>query len=146
MGKVHAWSLNSERGIALRNGAHFDAQMHYEIIPDEDQGFRVTTKAYRYKLQIGGDIQFMMHWHPTGRSAYELPHLHLPNSAGLDEDTHLPTARFTFEDAVEWTIKITGQSARDDWQQILDETRDRHISHRQWHTRPGEQHAQPPRR
>lgn len=71
-GVVHSWSINLSKGISQR-GAHFLAQMHYEIIKDPREGYgpyRVTTRAYRYKLSaatLNEDI-FRMHWHPTGKS------------------------------------------------------------------------------
>jgi hypothetical protein len=79
LGKVHSWSLNGETGIS-KQGWHFEAQMHYEIITDDRPGYgpyRVTARAYRYRFDLAGQDVARFHWHPLGRSPHKDPHVHL---------------------------------------------------------------------
>lgn len=135
-GATRLWSINGVNGLALRDGWHFDAQMHYEIIrTGDDSGWRVTTRAYRYRLALCGADLFRMHWHPVGNSPYKTPHVHLPKM-GIDDKVHLPTGRLTFEDAVEWSIGLGVPPARTDWQSVLKASHALHIEHRTWSTEP----------
>jgi hypothetical protein len=127
--------------MAFAGGWHFEAQMHYELIRDDGAAqWRVSTRAYRYRLaHVGHDI-FRIHWHPAGVSTYHLPHVHL-SLISRDEqlttlDEHLPTGRLTFEDAIEWAIETGVPRARDDWRDVLAFSRERHLEHRSWSTRP----------
>lgn len=122
-------------------GLHFEAQMHYRIIRTED-GWRITTLAYRYRLARAGIDLFRMHWHPVGNSPFKLPHFHL-NLEGRDftdgtEEQHFPSGRMTFEDAVHWAILAGVRPARSDWEAVLNEGREVHIRHRSWSREPGE--------
>lgn len=136
---THAWSLNGMRGLSL--GEYLlQAQMHYEFIP-RDEGWRITTKAYRYKLSVRGKDLFRIHWHPWGNSPYKLPHIHA-HFAGAKGDLtslehHLPTGRMTFEDAISWAILSGGiEPQREDWAEVLEECQSRHVEHRTWSDRP----------
>lgn len=137
-GGTRAWSINLDQGLALRDGWHLEAQMHYEVIrTDDGQEWRVTTRAYRYRLAHLGHDKVRMHWHPTGKSPYVLPHLHLPEmTATTGEKGHLPVSRLTFEDLVEWAIGLGVTPARTDWKSVLDASRALHLQHRTWSDQP----------
>ena len=117
--------------------------MHYAFVQTEERGWRVTTRAYRYRLARTGFDVFRIHWHPVGVSRYTLPHVHL-SLCGRDGERlttlgeHLPTGRLTFEDAVEWAIEAGVPPARPDWRKVLAEGRTTHIQHRSWDTIPPE--------
>lgn len=134
-GGVRAWTINGGQGLVLKDGWHLEGEMHYEIVkePDPVRGpWRVTTRAYRYRVAHCGNDIARLHWHPAGKSPYTKPHLHLPQ-AGEAEKGHLPVGRLTFEDAVEWTITLSAQEARTDWRSVLDASRQAHTLHRSWH-------------
>ena len=140
-GAVRAWSINLERGLALQDGWHFEAEMHYEIIRNDRAGgdnWRATTRAYRYRISNCDKDLVLMHWHPVGRSPFKQPHLHIPELSGgsSGEKGHLPVSRVTFEDAIEWVITMSGQAARSDWRAVLDRTRQKHLEHRSWSDTP----------
>jgi hypothetical protein len=142
-GIVHSWSLNGQTGLACKGGFHLEAQMHYKIVRDEAPGrgpWRISTRAYRYRVaRIGTDV-FRIHWHPWGQSPYRDPHIHLnfavPGRAPTTLDEHFPTGRLTFEDAIEWAVGIGVPVARDDWQDVLADARAVHLAHRSWGTTP----------
>jgi len=131
----NVWTINGANGLVLKDGYHFQAVMGYRIIAHES-GYRVTTLYYRYRIACVGDELALIHWHPRGNSGYELPHVHLPQLKNGTE--HLPTGRLTFEDAVEWMIQMSHQSARDDWPSVLGDSRAVHQEHRSWSTSPAE--------
>jgi hypothetical protein len=139
-GGVRAWSLNGDAGMTFGGGWHFEAQMHYEVIPAEEPAgeWRVTTRAYRYRIARSGVDLVRIHWHPMGRSTYRDPHVHLPALTMAEGETaHLPVGRITFEDAVEWAIGLGIKPARSDWRSVLDRSRGPHVQHRSWHISPG---------
>ncbi|NCT90268.1 hypothetical protein GXB85_04775 [Cellulomonas sp. APG4] len=137
VGDTRAWTLNNGLGLAMRGGWHLDATMHYEIIPTQDtSAWRVTTRAYRYRVACADAELVRMHWHPSGNSPHTLPHLHIPALAAATH--HLPVTRLTFEDAIEWAISLGAPPAREDWRDVLGETRALHIEHRSWHVSPRE--------
>lgn len=136
--KVHSWSLNGPTGLS-RQGFHFEAQMHYEIIKDSREGYgpyRVTTRAYRYRFARLGQDVVRFHWHPKGNSDYRGPHLHLALVRQGDEsdtrDLHLPTPRFTFESAIDWAITLGWPPARLDHEQVLADCQALHLLYRSW--------------
>lgn len=140
-GGDRSWSINFPRGLTLKDGWHFEAEMMYRIIEDRRPGadpWRVSTRAYRYRISNCDIDVVRMHWHPGGQSPFKAPHFHIPNLPGgsMGEKGHLPVSRVTFEDAVEWVIVLSGQSARDDWRAVLDRTRDTHLEHRSWSDTP----------
>lgn len=140
--RTHSWTLNAEKGVGLGNGWHFEAQMHYRLLQRPvSREWRVTTEGYRYRLALHGTHLWRIHWHPTLTSDYHLPHVHLnlttpPGEVGTDlMGQHHPTGRMTFEDALEWVF-LNVPAKREDWRQVLEETRLAHIEHRSWSTRP----------
>ena len=141
-GTVNAWALNGVDGMVFDHGMHFEAQMHFEIIRADD-GWRVTTRAYRYRFAVPSTEIFLMHWHPTGHSPYRLPHMHV-NFAGLPQDVdmearHLPSPRMTYEHAISWVLGGGFvHPARPEWEEILNETLQVHLEHRTWSNRPDE--------
>lgn len=133
---AHAWALNGTSGLA-RNGLHLDAQMQYEFTQGAVSGqWRVRTVAYRYKLSAAGTDVFRLHWHPNGTSTYKEPHLHVSlgptDSPYVTHSDHLATPRMTLEDAIDWSIRAGMPAARQDWEQVLAETRELHKAHRSW--------------
>ena len=139
---VHAWALNGETGMAFPGGWHFEAQMHYEIVQRPvSREWRVKTHGYRYRLALRGTHLWRLHWHPTVTSGYHLPHLHMnlgrPGDVPLETmSQHHPTGRMTFEDAVEWIFRVGIEPARENWNEIISASRERHLEHRSWDRYP----------
>jgi hypothetical protein len=145
--EVYSWSLNGDLGMKLTGVGIFRADMHFEII-DADPAkygkpFRVTARGYRYSLedkpgrdQERGEVRWMMHWHPNGRSTVDYPHLHMRPDLG----PHQPTSRLTFEKAIEWCIATDAPLTceTDEAMQIVLLTETNHRLNRTWNERPGE--------
>lgn len=142
-GPTHSWSLNGERGLACKGGYHLEAQMHYAIVRDAtpDRGpWRISTRAYRYRVAVTGTDVFRIHWHPWGRSDYHDPHIHanfvVTGRAPTTLNEHFPTGRLTFEDAIEWAVGIGVSPVRSDWLEVLAEAKAVHVAHRSWSATP----------
>lgn len=134
----HSWTLNGERGYSSR-AWHFEAAMKYRIIQDGRPTYgpwRVTTRAYRYRLAVAGEDVFRMHWHPDGNSPVTGPHMHVAfapaSHVGDSLREHLPGERQTFENAIRWAIAAGLPPARTDWQDLLDQAERAHLEHRSW--------------
>lgn len=92
-------------------------------------GWRVSSRGYRYKFSVDGDQQWRMDWHPNGPSPYVQPHIHFGN----DEQAHNPTPRFAFEQAVAWVLSGGRvQPAITEWEAVLAEGHDTHVAHATW--------------
>jgi hypothetical protein len=135
----HGWALNRGNGVTAR-GWHFEAAMKYLIIPFEE-GYRVTTVAYRYRLaRVGHDI-WRLHWHPGGASDVAYPHVHAALS-GTEQpannllSAHLPTPRMTFEQSVRWSAETGYPMLRDDYEEVLAAGEEAHLRHRTWDIDP----------
>ena len=130
----HSWNLGViGGGMVFTNGYCFRAGMAYRYLAI-DGGYRVTTLSYTYSLLKAGHELWAMHWHPDGVSDETRAHLHLNLEQGPDAKQHLPSGRMTFEDAVEWVIRSGVSPAREeDWQQILAQSKEVHVTHRTWH-------------
>jgi len=152
LGRTHAWTLNGDHGVTRKGGWHFEAQMYYEIITDERPGYgpyRVTTRAYRYRIARSAVDIARIHWHPKGKSDEKRPHLHLALNIDPGKwrpgdpmpDTikeHLPSGRMTLEDAVGWAISLGMPTVRDDWATVLAECQAPHLQYRSWSQDPTE--------
>jgi hypothetical protein len=139
---MHSWTINAERGMPFPGGWRFEAQMHYEMVQGAfSREWKVKTHGYRYQLALQGTHLWRIHWHPTVTSGYDLPHLHLnlgaPGEVPLATmEKHHPTGRMSFEDAVEWVFNVNIEPAREDWTDVLNRSRELHVQHRSWSTRP----------
>lgn len=119
--------------------------MHYRIVQRPmSREWKVETLGYRYQLALLGRHLWRIHWHPTVTSTYHGPHVHLslwdPERLPGDDTLkrHYPTGRITFEDSIEWVFNEGIKPCRDDWKQIIEETKESHVSRRTWHTDPPE--------
>lgn len=135
LGDEATWVLNGGTGLKLGGGLAFYATQAYRVATCDDPAagrFRVSTRAYLYKLHSdgAGDL-WRMHWHP-GREEEMRPHLHLPP----DLDRHLPTGRMTLEKAVEWCIRYGATANCADWPDRLHALEAKHIQYRTWNEKP----------
>lgn len=133
-GKIHSWVINQGNGLALKNANLFKASMWFEIVND-GSGWRVSTRSYLYSLLHEGEELFALHWHPDSNSGtqYSFPHAHISIPAIKDmKKEHLPTGRLSFEDAIEWSIRMGIEPVKDDWQQILQKTKSDYLLKRTW--------------
>ncbi len=138
----YAWVLNGASGLPLPPAGTFFAQMEFEVIdtdPEIDElglPLRVTTKSYHYKLRDddAGQDHWRAHWHPSGNSPVTWPHLHLPS----DFKRHLPSERFTLENAIFWCAQydapLTCSMAEAEDRLVLAEAP--HRLHRSWPPQP----------
>lgn len=143
LGSEGYWRLGAEDGLQLKtaNGttAYFQAEQAFKIV-DVDPAtqstslgkFRVTTLMYAYELRVDGIVEWQMHWHPQGKSPETRPHYHFARRPGA----HLPCARHTIEDAVEWCIEGGAVPTREDWAPRLLKTKEKHEEHRTWTDSP----------
>lgn len=129
--RTHSWHLNGNTGMSFPGTCHFEASMDFVYVPHED-GWRVSTRGYRYKFAIGGEQQFRMDWHPNGPSPWVQPHIHFND----DEGAHRPTPRFTFEEAIAWVFASGAvEPAIEEWREVLAEGYEAHVAFRGWSTR-----------
>lgn len=119
--------------------AYFAAEQWYRIIevdeerfPNANGKYRVTTLNYAYELRVDGLLEWQMHWHPQGDSYETRPHNHLASRPGA----HLPTARHTIEDAVEWCVEYGAVPTCDDWLERITESKVVHEDNRTWSDKP----------
>lgn len=108
----------------------------YEIA-ERDQGFRVRTLMYSYKIDNWSDGHEIMayHWHPEERVRY--PHLHLSYGAmiGMKDllTAHVPTGRIALEDVIQFLIEsLKAMPAKEQWETRLEESRQRFRDQRSW--------------
>jgi hypothetical protein len=86
---------------------------------DPDRGpWKVSTRAYRYRLDDSSGEVASWHWHPAGRSTMRDPHMHVAH--GPLHRAHLPTRRVGIEAVVRLLILDLGaRPQRDDWRDVL---------------------------
>ena len=101
--------------------------------------WKCSTTRYQYALDDADDHEIVAyHWHPAGESDVTRPHVHLGIGAKIKHlgllRAHLPTNRIAAEDFLLLAIRDLGvEPLRDDWREVLEETRDRF---EQWQTWP----------
>lgn len=116
--------------------------IEYELVPtpDPDRGpWKVSTRKYMYHV-VRDDMTevILFHWHPDGKSSQQLPHLHIGSSqltpdAVVSHRTHVPSGRVSLESVVELLIReFKVVPLRSDWQDVLDEGRQRFLEWRTW--------------
>lgn len=143
LGAEGYWRLGAEDGLQLRVGGgstgYLEAEQAFRIVetdPERRSGaaerFRVTTTMYAYQLRIDGIVEWQMHWHPQGKSPENRPHYHLHSRPGA----HLPSARHTIEDAIEWCVGAGAETTTSRWEEILLESKKVHQQHRSWDDQP----------
>jgi hypothetical protein len=109
--------------------------------PQADDAWRVATSAFRYRLALLGGDAFRIHLAPGGQLIPTPTCAPRPGGSGGDTPLttmkeHLPRGRLTFESAVEWAVETGVPAVREDWREVIGETRDRHVLHRSWSTFP----------
>jgi hypothetical protein len=95
--------------------------------PKGDALYRAFTRPLR-----SDDTR--LHWHPVGPSPIKGPHIHFPPNF----DRHLPSPRFTFEQAVTWLIEfdVPLRVSREEALVELAEIEAAHVLHRTWSDTP----------
>jgi hypothetical protein len=142
-GQEHA--LVSDAGEPVRLSTDQDLSLtylfRYRIVRAEGERgpWRVTTAAYYHALEDGASREIIAyHWHPGQGSAFDFPHLHMGVGIGASlgevHKHHIPTERIAFEDVLRFAVRDLGaRPARDDWEEILDETQAAFEVWRTWH-------------
>lgn len=99
------------------DGLHLFATHEY-VVTEDGGGFRVQTAGYIYGVDaddIGGEL-LSYHWHPTGTSWYQEPHVHVHEK----RFRHLPTGRISLEAVLRFLIEeLAVRPRRDNWRDIL---------------------------
>lgn len=141
----HWWALPGDDGYIRLGGPgrlQMFARMRYKIITDKrkDYGpYRVTTRGYMYGLRSPDNREVLQyHWHPSGQSHEQMPHLHIGSAqiaddAVISESHHLPTGRITFESVIRMAIKeFRVEPLHEDWEDRLMAAETPHILYRSW--------------
>lgn len=82
--------------------------------------WKVSTRAYRYRLDDASGEVVSWHWHPLGRSAVREPHAHVAH--GPLAGTHLPTRRVGLEAVLRFLLAdLAARPRRTDWSAVLDQ-------------------------
>jgi hypothetical protein len=104
----------------------------FRLVQDPDS-WHVSTVAYRYHLlnEAGREL-IAWHWHPgTGNGR---PHIHM-QADPIERRVHIPTGRVSIEAVLRMLLADLQVAARrDDFAQVLDETEEKFIQHRRWHS------------
>ncbi len=140
-GGPHAASLGHGQAVPLKDcDLAISAGLQYDVVwtDDEDRGpWKVTTRAYVYALRQRDESEILaFHWQP-GVSGPPWPHLHvgtcvLQPDHLLDRKKHIPTGRIALEDVIALAIEMGAVALRDDYQQVLEETRQLFLRWRTW--------------
>jgi hypothetical protein len=119
------------------SGPSLFVEQQYEILqaPEElgsEYGpWKVSTRAYRYRIDVAGRELLLWHWHPSGKSQYTTPHLHA--QAGDLMGLHLPTGRMSLEAVIRLLVTELGvRPLRPDWLAVLDATEAAFLRWRTW--------------
>lgn len=117
-------------------GLVLSVSQQYEII-EHEQGFRVRTLKYAYKIDNWNDGHEIMayHWHPKEKIKY--PHLHLSYGARIGRGdllrAHVPTGRVALEDVIQFLIEsFNVEPSKEEWEGILEDSRENFRAHRSW--------------
>lgn len=143
---VHAWTLNSGKGMPLIGGLLLHATMNYEFLRDdrlEGGPWRCTTRGYMYSVdgQDGREL-IAYHWHPVGASHFKAPHLHigtpaLAPSGVFTAGSHFPTGRLSLERFIRFVITdLRVPPHRTSWDKDLQLSEGVFEVYRSWSTTP----------
>lgn len=136
-GEVEALAL-SDDPLPLRSARIGAVQFvlgHQFRILQDDEGWHVSTTAYRYHILDGSGSELVgWHWHP-GTVGH--PHMHVEAAAGaIDRRVHLPTGRVSIESVLRLLLDDLGVPAiRVDYADVLNAAELSFIEHRRWHAR-----------
>lgn len=136
VGDEGAWILNGDEGLPISSLGVLQARQNFRLVETDRSRFgaevgrfRITTLSYIYGLRLESGASIDWHWHPTGNSDEQRPHMHVH----FGGSAHLPCARHTFEDVIESCIELNnGIAACKDWRERLDASRADHVEHRSW--------------
>lgn len=124
--------------IARIHGTQFDLYFaqSFSVVQRED-GWKVQTEGYVYRIQTGTHPYVQYHWHPVGDYLKKRPHLHLNAQSGVLKQglnkIHFPTGRMSIEELVRFLIEdIHASPLREDWNDILRANLDRFERYRSW--------------
>lgn len=134
---IHSWVLLGTDGVTSGKWT-FSARMSYKFVQDPDGTWRVMSVGYSYGLAYGDQQLWRMDWHPTSLvSPLPYPHIHLsfdkllPETPAISKE-HLPTGRFTFEDAIRWAAAFGFPMVHSDALQRLYLAEKDHLVYRSW--------------
>jgi hypothetical protein len=143
-GGEHSWTINGGEGHALGRGLALHAAMMFTYRQDPNIGngpWRVSTRAYEYKITMSGSEILVWHWQPASRGP-KYPHLHVGSAAlgdrsPLDAKHHVPTSRVAIEQVVRMIIgEFEAVPGRADWSEQLDDYETRFRTYSSWGSNP----------
>ena len=122
----------------------FEASQRFKLIADPREGFegewKSNTLAYVYAVGteqgVGGSEILSWHWHPLTTPDRPDPHVHVradDDALPALRDLHIPSGRVAFEEVVLFLIRdLRCVAARDDYEDVLNETLTRFRAYRTW--------------
>lgn len=145
LGVIYALTVNGGEPVRLARIARpadiaIRIAQQYRIVHAEgDRGPpKVQAVAYMYTVEdADGREVFGYHWHPTSRSPFSLPHLHLEAGAMVGraelQHVHFPTGRVSVEEFLRLVIEAFGvKTRRRDWRALLQQTQAAFSKWRTW--------------
>jgi hypothetical protein len=133
-GEIEALTV-SEDPLTLQSGRIGTVQLElghqFRVVQDED-GWHVSTTAYRYHLLDGEGRELVAwHWHPAGTGDGR-PHIHVP-AGPIDRRVHVPTGRVSIESVFRMLLTdLQIRPRREDYAQVLDEAEELFNRYRRW--------------
>jgi hypothetical protein len=114
-------------------------EQQYELVeaPGEHGPWKVTTRAYRYRIDSPAGTELVLwHWHPGDRQGnpHRRPRPHLHAQVGELRGRHLLTGRVSMEAVIRVLLDdFDVRPRRSNWRSVLDATE---AQFEQWRTWP----------
>ena len=141
-GLQHVLSFNDGEPVFFRGKRRIGLSSffwHRVVRAEGERGeWKIRTTAYYHTLEDENRQEIIAyHWHPEQPGPISFPHLHLGIGIGAElgeiYKAHIPTGRVSLEDVIWLAIRDFGvEPQRDDWQEVLSETRERFEQWRTW--------------
>jgi hypothetical protein len=124
------WEINPGTAVSVGTGrSGLAVELKQFWAPSKTAaGWTVDPVGYSYVLfERATSVQTLAyHWHPTGRSHVDTPHLHLGPpllaAMGVQRSIHLPSGHIELAEFLEMLIReLEVRPARRDWRRVLAE-------------------------
>lgn len=137
-------------GFFLTIGIEFEV---YDTGAHGQARFRVKTRRYQHEIltEDFGEV-VLFHWHPdeeAGQVVRLHPHIHigprlLVDDPAITRRAHVPSGRVSVEDVIDFAIRdLDATPRRDDWESVINESREKFRTHANWGTGSPKHHPMP---